>query len=98
MKIIKDILAWIIIILLGVVYMFDRAVLIFMPWIEVKSIQDWMPKNTEIEAIQKEFPTLSEESIFTIKYTRKEGIRVMRTSFVRFIIFACVAMCIYVIC
>ena len=97
MKIIKNILAWIAIVFLGIVYMIDRVVLILLPWIEIKSIQDWMPKNTDLEQIQKEFPTMSEETIFTIKYTRLEAMRLTKVSFTRVAISVFIAMVVYVI-
>lgn len=85
------------IILLGIVYMIDRAILILLPWIEIKSIIDWMPKNTSMEAIQKEFPTFSEETRFTIKYSREEMILINKSSFVRVAISVFLAMGLYVI-
>lgn len=97
MKIIKNILAWLMIILLGIVYMIDRVILVLLPWIDVKSIQDWMPKTTDLEQIKKQFPTMSEETHFTIKYTREQMIQITKTSLVRVVMSVFISMCVYII-
>ena len=97
MKTIKNIIAWPIIILLAIVYIIDRVILVLLPWIEVKSIQDWMPKTTNIEEIQKQFQTMSEETIFTIKYTREQMMILNKISFTRVAVTVFVGMCAYLI-
>lgn len=97
MKTFKNILAWLMIILLGIVYMIDRVVLVLLPWIKVEPIQDWMPKSTDLEQIKKDFPTLSEETHFTIKYTREEMLQLTKISIVRTIVVVFISMCLYLI-
>lgn len=98
MKMLKNILSWIIIILLGVMYMIDRIILVSLPWIEVKSIQDWMPKHTEFDIARKEFPTLSDEAIQEICDHRKYMKDVLKVSVIRVAVATFIAMCVYVIC
>lgn len=98
MKILKNTLAIFIVTILSVVYMIDRVILVLMPWIEVPSLQYWLPKNTEQELIKREFPTLSVEAIEEISFSRNLSNKLLNVSFVRVAISAFVAMSIYVIC
>lgn len=97
MKTLKNIGAVILIILLSIVYMIDRVILVFIPWVEVKPIRDWMPKNTEPGDIKKEFPYMSDEAIQEMVDTRKFMRIVTKISFTRVTISSFIAMCVYVI-
>lgn len=77
--------------------MIDRIILVSLPWIEVNSIQDWMPKHTDFDIVRKEFPTLSDEAIMEICDHRKYMKDVLRVSVVRVVVAAFIAMCVYLI-
>lgn len=85
------------IILLGIVYMIDRAILVILPWIEVKSIQDWMPKTTDPDKIKQEFSFMSDEAIQEVSEHRQFMIDVVKISFTRVSISVFIAMCVYII-
>jgi hypothetical protein len=97
MKILKNILAFIIILLLTVVYMIDRLILVLLPWLDVRPLQEWLPKSTQPEEVKKEFPYMSDEAIQEMVDTRKFMITVNRVSFTRVAVSVFIAMCIYII-
>src|SRR5687768_2287551 len=97
MKTLKNIGAVILIILLSIVYMIDRVILVILPWVEVKPLQEWLPKNTDPDDIKKEFPYMSDEAIQEMVDTRKFMITVMKVSFTRVAVSVFIAMCIYLI-
>jgi hypothetical protein len=97
MKILKNILAFIIILFLAVVYMIDRVILVLLPWVEVRPLQEWLPKSTEQTEVKKEFPSLTDEAIDELVTLRKFMNKMIRSSFVRVFITTFIAMCVYVI-
>jgi hypothetical protein len=97
MKILKNILAFIIILFLAVVYMIDRVILVLLPWVEVRPLQEWLPKSTDQTEGKKEFPSLTDEAIDELVTLRKFMNKMIRSSFVRVFITTFIAMCVYVI-
>lgn len=97
MKILKSILSFVIIGLLLIFYMIDRAILVFLPWIHVDSIQEWLPKSDDPDSIKKEFPYMSDEAIEEMIIARKVMMKIMRVSFVRVAVSVFIVMCVYVI-
>jgi hypothetical protein len=77
--------------------MIDRSILVFLPWLAVPPLQDWLPKNTDPDDIKKEFPYMSYEAIQEMVNARRLMITVNRVSFTRVTVFVFIGMCIYVI-